>query len=78
MALAGFLDEVKQTQTLVVLDSWATVETHSTMFGYLEQSLNHELTFEMADAKIKLIEHDEWKYDNIVFMAPSVKGKKSS
>jgi len=35
--------------------------------------LNHQLTFEMADAKIKLKEHDNWTFDNIILMAPSVK-----
>jgi hypothetical protein len=29
----------------------------------------------MADAKIKLKEHDNWTFDNIILMAPSVKGK---
>jgi len=27
----------------------------------------------MVDAKIKLKEHDNWTFDNIILMAPSVK-----
>jgi len=45
------------------------------MMKYLEEKLGHHLTFEMADAKIKIKEHDDWVYDNIILMAPSIKGK---
>jgi len=61
------------TKTLVVLDNWATIETHSSMFNYLEEQLNHRLVFEMADSKIKFQEHDQYQFDNVILMAPSVK-----
>ena len=45
------------------------------MMGYIEKTLGHKLTFEMASSKINLSEHDEWLYDNIIYMAPSMKGR---
>jgi hypothetical protein len=45
------------------------------MMGYIEKTLGHKITFEMANSKINLSEHDEWLYDNIIYMAPSMKGR---
>jgi thioesterase domain-containing protein len=73
-AAAGLIQTDTQTQTLVVLDSWATIETHSHMFRYLEENLGHNLAYQMADSKLKLKEFDNWNYDNIIMMAPSIKG----
>jgi hypothetical protein len=76
LALVSFVSGAATAaeQTLVVLDSWATVETHSVMFKYLEKQ-GHQLTFKMADASFELKEHQEWSYSNIILMASSVKGK---
>ncbi len=50
----GFIKVEKKTATLVLLDSWATIETHSHMFNYLRDTLGHEVTFEMMESKIHL------------------------
>ena len=33
----------------MLLDDWATVETHSTFFNYLSKTIGHEIEFEMAN-----------------------------
>jgi hypothetical protein len=53
-ASPGFIKAEKKTKTLVLLDSWATIETHSHMFDYLRESLGHEVSFEMMESKISL------------------------
>ena len=55
MALAanhGFIQVDKKTETLVLLDSWATIQTHSHMFDYLRETLGHKITFEMIESKV--------------------------
>lgn len=75
-ASPGFIKVEKKTKTLVLLDSWATIETHSHMFDYLRKTLGHEVTFEMMESKISLKDSaSQWRFDNIVLMTPSVKGK---
>ncbi len=57
MALAanhGFIKVDKKTETLVLLDSWATIQTHSHMFDYLSDTLGHKITFEMIESKVSL------------------------
>lgn len=56
------------------MDNWATIETHSQMFKYLEEELGHRVIFEMADSKINFEQHDQYQFDNVILMAPSVKG----
>ena len=38
---AGLISEEEVTKTLVVLDNWATVETHSMFFAHLKDTLGH-------------------------------------
>ena len=71
-----FIKVEKKTETLVLLDSWATIETHGHMFNYLRDTLGHQVTFEMIESKIHLKDSaQQWRFDNIVLMAPSIKGK---
>jgi len=57
----------------VILDSWATIETHSVMLRHLEDTLGHQVHYEMADKKIRFREHEQWLWDNVILMAPSIK-----
>jgi hypothetical protein len=73
----GFIKAEKKTATLVLLDSWAIIETHSHMFDYLRDTLGHQVTFEMMESKINLKDSaQQWRFDNIVLMTPSVKGRR--
>ena len=72
----GFIKVEKKTATLVLLDSWATIETHSHMFDYIRDTLGHQVTFEMMESKINLKDSAvQWRFDNVVLMTPSIKGK---
>lgn len=72
----GFIKVEKKTETLVLLDSWATIETHGHMFDYLKDTLGHHVTYEMIESKIHLKDSaQQWRFDNIVLMAPSIKGR---
>lgn len=44
-ATHGFIKVEKKTATLVLLDSWSLIETHSHMFDYLRNTLGHEVSF---------------------------------
>ena len=61
-------------QTLVLLDDWATVETHSIFFEILRKD-GHSLAFESANPPPAIKYFDSFYYDNIILMAPAVKGK---
>ena len=64
------------TKTLVVLDSWATIESHSVFFAHLKDKLGHQIEYAMASTGPHIVKHyDEYYFDNIIFMAPSSKGK---
>ena len=70
------ISEDKLTQTLVLLDNWATIETHSIFFNYLAKTVGHELEFVMASQGPHSVKHyDQYYYDNIILMTPSIKGK---
>lgn len=59
-----------------MLDNWATVETHSVFFNHLTERLGHKLEYAMASTGPHIVKHyDEYYFDNIIFMAPSSKGK---
>ena len=63
------------TKTLVVVDDWATVETHSRFFSHIKDTLGHKLEFSIATSVQKFKHHDAYYFDNIVLMSPSIKGK---
>jgi hypothetical protein len=64
-------------RTLVLLDSWATIETHSIFFDTLRRDGGHTLHFEMASTAPQIKYYQEYFYDNIILMAPSVRDLKS-
>ena len=73
---AGLISEEEVTKTLVVLDNWATIETHSMFFSHLKDKLGHQVEYAMAGTGPHIVKHyDEYYFDNIIFMAPSSKGK---
>lgn len=63
------------TKTLVLLDNWATVETHSLFFGHLKDNLGHQMEYAMASEAPLIKYHDKQYFENIILMTPSVKGK---
>ena len=73
---AKIIKERVGTHTLVLLDNWATIETHSMFFDHMRQ-MGHQVSFEMAVNPGEIKHYDDYFYDNIVFMAPSVKGKQT-
>jgi len=60
-------------KTLVVLDNWATIETHSVFFEALRMR-GQDLEFQMITPTPKIKYYDEYFYDNIILMAPGAKG----
>jgi hypothetical protein len=75
LAQASIAESNNPSRTLVLLDSYATIETHSLFFRHLEDKLGHHLDYEMADSKVNFKQFDQWRYENVVLMAPSIKGK---
>jgi hypothetical protein len=72
---SGSLIPKKQgLQTLVLLDDWATIDTHSIFFESLRRD-GHNLVFEGANPPPQIKYFDDYFYDNVIFMAPNVKGK---
>jgi hypothetical protein len=71
---AKFVAEDDEVKTLVLLDNWATIETHSTLFDHLKNSIGHKVEFAMADVGPSIVKHyDEFYWNNILVMAPSMK-----
>ena len=76
LAVANLIKEDNATKTLVVVDDWATVETHSVFFDHIRNKLGHKVEFSMSDDSVqKFKHHDAYYFDNIVLMTPSTKGK---
>lgn len=73
-AMASLIPKKEGIQTLVLLDDWATVETHSLFFDSLRKD-GHNLLFETANPAPPIKYYEYFFYDNIVLMSPSVKGK---
>ena len=76
-AEANLIKEDTATKTLVVVDDWSTVETHSVFFDHIRSALGHKIEFAMSETgpSGKVKHHDAYYFDNIVMMSPSVKGK---
>jgi len=74
-----FVQEKSQNKTLVVLDNWATIETHSVFFEHIRQmgGGNHTLEFKLisghATDEVNIQKFNKYFYDNIILMAPTVK-----
>lgn len=61
----------KFTKSLVLLDDWHYIETHS-MFWDQVRALNLDLDFKMIDdPNIKLSYYGEYLYSNIIYLASS-------
>merc|ERR1719411_588393 len=59
-------------KTLVLLDNWASRETHSIFFKSLRDR-GFELTVRTADdPSLALVKYGEFLYDNLVIFSPSV------
>ena len=64
----------KGIQTLVLMDDYQLVESHSIFFHSLQKD-GHVLHYEMIAPSAPYIKFwDDYHYDNIILMAPSVKG----
>lgn len=57
----------------MLLDDWATIDTHSVFFDSLKRD-GHHLQFETANPPPAIKYFDEFFYDNIILMAPALKG----
>ena len=74
-----FVQEKSENKTLVVVDTWATLETHSIFFDHIRQmgSGNHTLEFKLISGSptenVDIQKLNKYYYDNIIFMAPTVK-----
>ena len=74
---AGLISDERATKTLVLVDDWALIETHSAFFDHIRSDLGHEIEFATAtEGPAGKVKHrDAYYFDNIVMMSPSVKGK---
>jgi hypothetical protein len=73
-AFGSLIPKKQGIQTLVLLDDWATLDTHSIFFETLRRD-GHNLVFEGANPPPQIKYFDDYFYDNIILMAPSAKGK---
>ena len=72
-SLGNLIPKKQGIQTLVLLDDWATLDTHSIFFDSLKRD-GHNLVFEGATPPPQIKYFDDYFYDNIILMAPSAKG----
>jgi oligosaccharyltransferase complex subunit beta len=70
---AEVLPKREGIQTLVLLDDWSVVETHSIFFDSLKND-GHLIDFQMASPAPSIKYYEKYFYDNIILMAPSIKG----
>jgi hypothetical protein len=64
LASAKLISDEMATKTLVLLDSWATIETHSIFFDHIKGSreqgkLGHDVEFAMASEAPIIKYHDK-------------------
>ncbi len=57
LASAKFTSETIETKTLVLLDNWGTIETHSLFFDHLKSQIGHTVEFAMADTGPPVVKH---------------------
>lgn len=61
-----------ETKTLVVLETWSLLSSHSFFFDNLRED-GHVLTFKLnTDKTLEIKYHDDYFYDNILLMAPGI------
>jgi len=76
-ALAGVITHKDGLQTLVLLDNWAYIETHSVFFDILKRDGGHTLTFNMITEPFSIKYAEDTYFDNIILMATSARDLKS-
>jgi oligosaccharyltransferase complex subunit beta len=65
------LEQKSQKKTLVLLDDWHNIDTHSLFWSQIKK-MNFELDFRMIDdPSIKLTDFGEYIYTNIIYFSPS-------
>eukprot|EP00347_Sterkiella_histriomuscorum_P002855 403366536 len=70
---ANVLNKKQGIQTLVLLDDYSIVESHSIFFDSLTKD-GHSLQYEMISPNPPAIKYyEDYYFDNIILMAPSVK-----
>ena len=59
----------------MLLDDWATVETHSILFDHVKNTLGHEIEYEMTGQSTGRVRPGDGlsKVDNIILLAPTSK-----
>lgn len=73
------MQEKSQNITLVLVDTWATLETHSIFFEHIRAmgGGNHTLEFKLISGSpnepVGIQQFNKYFYDNIILMAPTVK-----
>jgi Oligosaccharyltransferase 48 kDa subunit beta len=70
---ASLIPKKEGIQTLVLVDDWATLESHSIFFDSLRKD-GHKLIFESVSPAPQIKYYDDFFYDNIIMMAPASKG----
>ena len=62
----------------MLVDTWATLETHSIFFDHIQNmgGKNHTLEYKLiagnANDKVEIQAYQKYFYDNIILMAPTV------
>ena len=74
MTSASLVPQKEGVHTLVLIDDWSLVQSHSIFFDQLRKD-GHQLEFSSAIPSPSIRYYDEFLYDNIILMAPSIKGK---
>ena len=73
------MQQKNQNKTLVLVDTWATLETHSIFFEHIKSmgAGNHTLEFKLISGNpndpVGIQQFNKYFYDNIILMAPTVK-----
>ena len=73
-----FVQPKSQNKTLVIVDTWATLETHSIFFDHIQKmgagnhTLEYKLISGMSTDKVNFEQFNKYFYDNIILMAPTV------
>lgn len=73
-ASCGIIPKKEGIKTLVLLDNWAIIETHSIFFDTLKHN-GHTVMFDMINPAPQIKYYEEYFFDNIILMAPSVRGR---
>lgn len=59
VSAGGLIKQDTATKTLVLLDDWATIETHSILFDHVMGTLGHQLEFDMPGSTTGRVRSDD-------------------